>query len=399
MDWVKSLNDFCLTTGSAHNLIPLDPHELLNATIDNTGLVDFGDGDWKPGYCDFVKIFSESDMLHPMGRLIKRIEILKSLQKRLLLTKNIKFNPDILAEEIHEPLFIVGNPRTGTSILFELLAQDTRFRCPLDFEIRYPVDLSKNLDEEKNHRIDSAEKDVLFHTIINPEMKSMHEVNYNLPTECNIIMGLSFTYTFKFDGGSISWINKKNISDAYMRHKNTLQLLQHAGERKNWLLKSPFHIHSLDRLLAQYPDAKILFTHRDPEKSMLSLLTLYQSHARTLSDYKIDNPHPELTFWSEGLKKAIAERNSGMFSDKQVYDIHFLDLMRDPIGSIRKIYDYFGFEFSHLFEAKIAKYLEDKPRYKYGKYSYSPSRFGLNHDDIRDLFSDYIDYFGIYLED
>ena len=138
--WVEGLNAHGTAVGGAGNLISLDPDELIDRARSSSGLEDFGEGDWRQHFTVLVHALENESRLHLAGRILARTELLRSLRNRLQLTDLWRRRPEILTDDVHLPVFIVGSPRSGTSILHELLACDPATRAPALWEMHHPVE-------------------------------------------------------------------------------------------------------------------------------------------------------------------------------------------------------------------------------------------------------------------
>ena len=177
--WVERLNAHGAAVGGAAELVSLDADELIETARRATGLEDFGGDSWRPHYEVFLEALAREAQLHLAGRLMARTEILRTLRNRLRLAALWQRRPEILEEEIDPPAFVVGSPRSGTSILHELLALDTSSRAPLMWEMQHPVE---SLESDAFRAIGDAE--TTFWHDLQPEYETMHANSGELPNEC-----------------------------------------------------------------------------------------------------------------------------------------------------------------------------------------------------------------------
>jgi hypothetical protein len=388
--WVRRINYLGDTVGGARYMVDLDPDALIELAMNSVGLSDFGDDAWKPAYYNWLGALAQSDFLHLLGRLRTRSDVLRVLRNKLLATEKIKRQPAICAETIRAPLVIVGSPRSGTSILFELLAQDARWRAPLTWEAAFPVSPLCSPTYAKLSRGELAQgvSDLLMD--MQPDMRSIHEFRWDLPVECYQIMEISCV--------NLRCINAVSIENRYLWHKRVLQLLQHESEQKNWLLKCNFHLGNLEQLLATYPDARIINTHRDPAKSIPSLMSLQRSFNAALTDQiPPANLDALLDRFAGNFGKVIEQRRSGVIPHRQIIDVKFSDLMKDPLAAIKAAYDHFELEFDTTLGEKMLRYLAQRPRQQHA-HRYGFAADSVENIQIRERLRFYTDHYAIALE-
>jgi hypothetical protein len=187
----------------------------------------------------------------------------------------------------------------------------------------------------------------------------------------------------------------------YRLHRRMLQTFQSdgtdGGTPRRWLLKSPGHLSTLAALFAEYPDARVIHTHRDPRKflgSLVSLLAVLR-FMRSESDVRpVLGPMMEMTY-QLFLEQAIAQRTDGTIPDDRIVDTHFLELMSGPVAMLRRVYDQLGYEWPKGHDRAITDYLAAKPKAKHGAHTYSYADLNLDEDHIRATFADYVAHYGI----
>ncbi len=396
--WVQALH-----TVAEPAWIRLGADELLAEASARHGLSDFGDDDFQEPYRLFVRALDREAQLHTLGRLLARSDLVNWLENRLLLTDWRKRQPEIAAAPIDAPIFITGLPRTGTSILHELLAQDPALRAPLHFEVRHPCPpLLAGSDDD---RIERAERQVQLWNQIVPEYRTMHELGARLPVECIQITAHSFRSEELMGRHQVpsyaAWYAGCDLEPAYRFHR---QLLQHLGWRRSprrWVLKAPSHLPALRTLFAVYPDARVVLTHRDPLKILPSVASILYSTAYVRSD-AVD-PKAMLGWFTgetcRGLLDGMsAFRNSGAVSPHQLYDLRYAELVARPIETIAALYDHFGLRLSAEAEACMRAYLAAKPKGKHGVHRYDFAATGFAYDAERERFRAYQQQYGVASE-
>lgn len=405
-DWVRRLNYLGAMVGGSRRLVSLAPEELIEEARASTGLADFGEPGWEDAFRALVESLQTEVDLHTIGRLVTRAELLRGLRNRLLVTEACRAQPAIRHEQVVAPLLIAGQGRTGTSILFELLALDTNNRAPLAWEAASPAAPPGATLAEGITREQIAETVNEFLSDVQPAIRAAHEHRWDLPVECIRFMDSEFSsdwWAMLYAAwGWLKWRAEHPTDAPYRWHRRVLQLLQYGrDDPRRWLLKSPAHLGSLDRLLRQYPDLRIIHTHRDPVRSVPSTVSL-STLMRTSRANGVDaNLLGQMVVMGYGgmLRKVIEERGGGVIPPGQITDVHFQDLMKDPVGTVERTYDALGLPFTAAFADAIGDYLAKKPRDQFGKHRYAAEDYGLSNAGIREAFRFYTDHYGIALEE
>ena len=334
--------------------------------------------------------------LHLAGRLLTRAEILRTLRNRLQLADLWRRRPEILREPIHPPVFVVGSPRSGTSILHELLALDPAHRAPAMWEMLHPVEA---LAGDALRAVGDAET-TWWHDL-QPEYEAMHANAGDLPNECIFIT----THEFLSDhwGGCHNvptyqaYLAKADHRPAYRYHQRFLQTLQQRERGERWLLKAPSHLFQLRALFAVYPEARIIQTHRDPLKTIPSSLSLMG----TLKWMRCEESDPAAGAESTAAgyatiyRRQIEQRARGELPDDRFVDVRYADLLADPGGTVERIYAAFGWRFAPALRQAVVDYVARKPRGAHGVHRYSLEEMGLDPAVERKRFAFYCDHFGV----
>jgi hypothetical protein len=409
-DWVRRLNLFGDAVGDPRLLAGLDADELLATARASTGLDDLGEADW-PGWAEtYDRMVTAIDCeagLHTLGRIVTRAEVLRVVQTWLRLQEEWKRRPAIMAEPIDAPLFVVGPPRTGTTILLELLALDPQLRAPYAWEALHP--LRDEGDPERRRELSEPEQE--FWADIHPEFMTMHELASDLPCECVHFLMYDFAgpyFSMLFDTPSFTGWQLENLDTldrVYRLHRRMLQTFQNdstgsaesGATPRRWLLKSPGHLSTLAPLFAQYPDARVIHTHRDPRRFIASLVSLLAVLRFMRSDRDVRTtlgPVMELTY-QFFLEQAIAQRTDGTIPNDQIVDTHFLELMSDPVAMLRRVYAELGYDWPRGHDRAITDYLAAKPKAKHGAHTYAYADLGLDEAHVRATFAPYVAHYGI----
>jgi hypothetical protein len=239
----------------------------------------------------------------------------------------------------------------------------------------------------------------------------MHELGATLPAECIHFLALDFRgpmWSMNYARPTFdAWTaGRDTVTPVYALHERFLQTLQHrtvadGGTRRRWLLKSPGHAATITQLLERYPDARFVHTHRDPAKFVASVANLMAT-LRFLRSDAVDPPSfgPAMSFaFRFMLEHTIELRRSGVIPEDRIADVHFADLMADPVAAIRRAHDHLGLPFADGYGTAITDYLAAKPRGKHGVHRYDPAALGIDQAGIRAEYAAYMDFYGIEPED
>jgi hypothetical protein len=399
--WVARFNALGNNVGGAEHLLSLDHSSLLAAAMSTTGLDDFGADTWREPFGILLAAIESEAQLNTLGRIVTGAEIVRYLQNRLRIVEFWKRHPEVLEEEVENPIFITGTARSGTSILLELLAQDPDNRCPATWEILFSVPPPEPGSYATDSRISAADHEVTLWHEICPEYLAMHANGGELPNECIFLMAHEFASNH-FSGvlnvpSYASWLHTADLTPAYGFHRDQLKLLQSRYRKDRWIFKAPSHLGTLSTLFAVYPHAKVIVTHRDPTKTIASTISLMATLRKMRSD-QVDLKSLAATLaigLPMTLDKMTKERHDGITPDECFVDLRFHDLMSDPIETIRRTYAQLEIALSAEAEDLMRAYLAAKPRAKHGRHHYSLQDFDIDARRVRDATTHYVDTFDI----
>ena len=289
----------------------LDPDELEADAREQTGLRDFGDGYHREGLERLVASMNEEGDLTETGELMQRGRLGAHLVARLQVEATYREHPEIEEQEVEGPVFVIGLPRTGTTALSQLVAADPQFRSLRLWESGAPVPPPETATEHTDPRIAATEAGLALMNEAFPLMQTMYHSEATTASECQDLMGMSFR-TVHFDGSArvpsyMAWVTECDMRGTYEYHRRVLQLLQWHCPPRLWHLKTPVHMFALDALLDAYPNARFLWSHRDPAMVIGSVCSLIH-YTRSWSSDRDDAAElgPEQTArWSEGVRRAM----------------------------------------------------------------------------------------------
>jgi hypothetical protein len=386
--------------------VRLDEKSLMEEAMKNTGLSDFGEESFLEGFRRLLDSFENEGRLTAIGRLIAHGLALRNLENRLSVTEDWKRYPEMGKQEIVKPIFVVGLPRTGSTILHDLLARDPGNRVPLTWECHHPSPPPERATYETDPRIAECDEYLAqtSGTLI-PEFQAIHPMGARLAQECVMLQAHDFTsiiFAHQFRIPSYqAWVESTDLSSVYATHRRQLQFMQWRCPGERWVLKSVGHLWGLDRLFEIYPDARVVMTHRDPLKLIASHASLV-SMACSMGSDEVDRVEVGREWsesWESAMRKGIEFRRKGGADESCFFDMHFADLLRDPVAMAGRIYAHFGLEFGDEAEGCMRRFLADNPQGKHGKHSYTLEEFGLDRATERERFRFYQEYYGVETED
>jgi hypothetical protein len=393
-----------LLLGNGFPWTRLDEKTLLDKARVRTGLDDFGDDDFRDALRVLLQAFETEAKLSFVGRLCVQGDTVRLLSNRLRLVADRRRYPAIADEVIRRPLFITGLPRSGTTFLHALLAQDPAHRSPQVWEVMYPSPPPERTSYNSDARIATTAWQLKSIDYLMPDFKTVHLIDARLPQECIAITSHAFrSYTFESMYAVPSyraWHDRQDKRPEYEFHRQFLQHLQWRCPGKHWVLKAPSHLLALDALLQVYPDACILLTHRDPLKVLASCASFTEVLRSAFTDQidKVSLAREVQLRWDEGAHLAVDWRLRNGALQKQLLDVPYMDLVRDPMGMVRRLYEYFDLELTEAATLAMHRFLQENPKNKDGVHHYSLAEFGLNPEEERRRFQFYLDFFGIESE-
>lgn len=404
-EWVQRINEegYCMDISS---VVPLDEESLLKSAVRATGLSDFGEDDWREPFQVFIKALEEEADLNLMGRIRTRSEILHFLEARLQIAEAYKRHPEIENEEIVQPIFIVGQGRSGTSFLQNVLAEDPDNGAPRHWESMFPCPPPEKATYFSDPRIEKAHKLIDQWNRVTPTMPSMHEFAGHIPFECTAILAIAFMAPTWLDClGQVpsfdAYYWKQDTVPSLRYHKRVLKLLQWKNPRKHWILKDPMHLDRFAPILKVYPDACFVWPHRDPVRALASLVNILGTIQWGRSDHPFKGGSFEYMtdpYQSAArFNRAIDQLEAGVVPAGQFHHLLYKDLVADTMGAIEAMYKHFGIALSEGGRRKMQGYLLDFPR-----DSRPAHRFNMGSEKTvaraREAFGRYQNHFNVPIE-
>tara|TARA_R110002049_G_scaffold12647_5_gene56409 strand:- start:8738 stop:10102 length:1365 start_codon:yes stop_codon:yes gene_type:complete len=375
----------------------LDVARLMRHAERRTGLQDWGNDFCETGLRELVAALNAQAQLSQVGRIAAYLNVLDHLCVRLRLLHYREQHPKVRSQQITQPLFIVGLPRTGTTILHELIAQDPAMRSPASWEVARPLPAPVPEHYTDDARIAATQRLLNILEWLAPGFQAIHAVGARLPQECvyllaSACMSEQFGYMYNVPAYR-DWLLTQDMTPAYQWHAHFLQHLQVDCNGRQWVLKTPAHLANLGVLLAQYPDAAIVWTHRRPLAAMASFSSLATTLRAGFSDHV--DPHAIGQYESQHFASVVNRgmRDRAKLDTGQFFDVSFEAVCRDPLAVVEAVYRYFNIELGSEARRCMREYLTRRPRNLYGEHRYSPEAFGLSVGLESRLFGDYRERF------
>ena len=374
--------------------------QLIEQAQRATGLEEFDSNSYREGLDIFLGDVNKNSVPEAaVDRLAGGVVM--ALANRLKSTAYLKSRPELLARPIEKPVFVFGVPRTGTTLLSNLLAADPARRSPLTWEIDDPVPPPTSATLYNDPRALAALEMERQMLAARPEMGKYYRSSAIYPNECVFFMAHDFKTLMWESRGKLpnyrDWLLQTDMTSAYEYHKRYLQMLQ-ADAPGVWNLKMPSHALWIPTLLKIYPDARLIWTHRDPltaTGSFCSLLSLaHQSFSGSVDkEYLGQNCLYQAQQHADRIMDARDQ-----FGEDRIIDVHYSQLMQNPIETMRELYKTMGDEFTAEAESGMQTWVDDNPQNKFGRHEYKLAQYGLSEAKVRKAFERYQDRYDVESE-
>lgn len=363
-------------------------NEIEHAAVAATGLDDFGDGSYQEGLEILLSSLQHEARLNARGEAFIHQRIIGYLGQRLQVENWYRRHPGIDDEQIEAPLIGLGLPRTGSTALSMLLAQDPGVRYIRRWESSQPCPPPSTVQGDDPR--------------IPPDKGEMIGTRYHVPAdthgpmECHELMALSFAshlfQSFAQVPTYSTWlVEKADLRPTLAYQRRVMKLLQWGEPRRPWRLKCPSHVLWLDAVDAVFPDAKFVMTHRDPTDVILSVAELYGDIIGSFTD-DMDRPYIgrlNVEHWSLGMDRTLAFRSGE--ADSRFYDIDFPAMQTDPIGEVTGLYHWLGESVGRQFEDQMQSWWTQAAAEREPSQRVDPVEFGIHVEQLRPRFARYVD--------
>ena len=383
-----------------------DPDDLISAARRQTGLHDFGEESFRQPLDQLLLACAEEASLSVVGRAALRWDVCRFLANLLHLEQAEAGNHAIQAKQIRRPVFITGLPRSGTTFLHKLMMLDAENQVPRVWETIYPYPTHASQNVDPQARIRKVDRQLRSFERLAPEFPSLHPIHATSPQECSeitahLFASLRFDTTYRIPSYR-HWLDRNGHVEAYRFHKRFLQHLHHRSNGGYWVLKCPDHVFALDALRAVYPDARLVFVHRDPVKVLPSVAhltdVLRRPFTRHIDPMEIGRQESER--WLQGVRHMI-QAAKAVPADPgvpPVIHVQYSDLVANPLAAVEDLYARLDRTLPGQAADAIRTTTTAEPNGGYGANRYVPQEYGLNLAEESEKFAFYTQYFGIKSE-
>ena len=411
-DWVAAVN-----RGDAGPVVeearrPFDPELLMAEALVRQGRASddraaLGDDTFVEPLTLFCHGLEHEADLTVMGRWMSRRMILRLLEVRIQINDYLAADPGTLDEPIDEPIFVIGAPRTGTTVMHGVLAQDPAHRAPEGWELLRPVPPPHPDPDIRSAdpRIALAGAELVMPQTVASGMLAIHEYSGRMFKECLSAMSFEFRSEEMVSRTDVptyqAWYDTADLRPAYRTYRQVLQILQRRMPTRRWVLKSPAHLQGLPALMEVFHDARFVITHRDPTAilpSVTSLIaTMRWAHSERVDFAAIGRYHLDL--YARSLDNLIDLIDSGRLPADRTAQVPHRQVSTEKLAAVRSVYEQLGMELSADAEAAMAAYVDATPPGKHGEHRYEFEDLGLTRAEVRARFARYIDRFDIPVAD
>ena len=336
--------------------------------------------------------------LSPAGRLSRHSELIERLVIQGRLHQQLQHHPEIADLPIRAPVVVTALPRTGTTLLHNLLAQHSRLRGPALWELTYPVDPAGAPGTTNRHLRDETARQRVWVAQHAPAAAA-HYQDADRPDECRHLMERAFRSFVDMMGNRVPrferWLMRSDMAGPYAYHRLQLQHIVWRIPAERLVLKDMLHLYFLPELLREYPDAKVVILHRSPLEQVPSAISLALAY-RPLSSTAIevaDESQRWLDHLADGVKRMMRARP--LLPAGRILDITYPRLLAQPMDVLTEIAEFADIPLTRRDEQRMSTYLANNPQNKHGVHHYSLEQFKLTPDDIERHFADYRAAFGV----
>ncbi len=384
----------------AKRVVKLDEASLLAAARRRERLDDFGDESFREPLRVLLGSLEREANLSPLGRAMSRQLLLGLLATRLRLAELLREHPEIRDERVEAPIVILGLPRTGTTHLHNLLGENPALRSLPYWESLEPIP-SKAVREgrtsdARRRRCAGALK---LQDFVMPLLPAMHEMSADAPHEEIQLLAVEFRTMF-FEASTVvpgygAWYRDHDQTGAYRQMKLMLQALQWLRGPKRWVLKSPQHLEQLRPLMAVFPDARVVHTHRDPARVIASMCTML-AYSLRMQSARVD-PLAIGAIWGDRIAGMLEAslRDRPLVPPPQALDLPFDAFMADAVGSALRVCRFAGVPADAATRRRLEEYQAANPRGRHGTIAYRLEEFGLDAASLRARLRFYSDHFAV----
>ena len=375
-------------------LIPIEPEGVMQEASRKAGLSNFGDDSFREALAILCQSYNHSQTeLGVAGRFFVRRELVNSLYNRLLIVETLRRHPHIQDVPLRRPLVVTGLMRTGTTLLHRLLACADGGWYPHMWQLRTPAPSPAASFRYDRRRI-AGMVEMWVARLVIPHFEKIHSLDPDQAEECVLLLRNSLysmvMEPFAHIPAYSQWLRSTDPLPHYQFYRSQLQILMLNAPSGFPVLKAPGHLYGIKGLMQTFPDAHVVFTHRNLDSVVASTCSLYQAVRQlTLSRQA---PHllgkQVLHDWSCNMEKAISERQ--FIPEQQQVDIAYRALVKDPVGTAMGILEQFGYPTTNTTRSRMEAYMAEHPQHQKGHHTYELADFGLTHDHVAQSFAPYL---------
>ncbi len=378
--------------------IELSVDAVLAQARQNAGCDDFGADDFLERLGRLTGEWSSDTGLAGIGRLQLFNKLVQHATSRLLIQDCLRRHPEIHRQKIRKPVIVAGLPRSGTTHLLNLMAADRRFRSLPLWEACEPLPRPGEpaTDDQRDARWQRTEQDWQNMRLSSPLLAAMHPMNPDHIHEELELMGPDFaSYNYEWLTPSPGWRDYYYSSDQtphYQYMKTVLKILQWRRGPRRWVLKCPQHMEQLTVLQRVFPDACVVFTHRDPVEVIQSAITML-AYGHRMTRHRVE-PAQLLDYWTDRVEHLLRAwvRDRGRIAARHSIDVAFPEFMADDLAMVERVYRVAGLAMTTRARGQLQAYRDAHPRGKEGRIVYDlEGDFGVGQEELRRRFAFYFE--------
>ena len=395
----KVANAACrVSEGLSLPFTKMDIDGILAEAKRKTGLTDTGDERFLEPLARLLDQVTDHSRYTPLARGFIHGVVVRCVVHRLKIEQWFKDHPEADDIPIERPIFVLGFPRTGTTVLQNLLEQAPHRRALQFWETTSPIPWHDDLERDRKARIKRSDRDLFWAYRVVPEMAEVHEVKSETAEECwpllsNTMAVVNFDICHGLEAYG-EWLMGYDTEWAYAEYRRMLKMLLWRIPAKQLVLKCPEHLWMLGPLLRVFPDACIVWTHREPFDCVASYSSMISLSRRTLQG-RIEPPRigPHIAErFHVGVTRAMAARDA-LGDESRFFDVDFKELIGDRVGMVGRIEDHF--DLPRTDPALLKGWLDEKRADSRGSHRYDAAMWGLDEPGINAMFADYMGRFGL----
>ncbi|MDX3520953.1 sulfotransferase [Streptomyces scabiei] len=362
-----------------------DPDRVFDRIVAGAGGAD-GDEEFTENFRFLLREWAKDEDLGPVGWQSAQAHVRRHLTNRARIRRLIAENPAIGQEPVEKPVFVVGLPRTASTLTHGVLSVSDDHRCPLLWELLAPG--LEPSPRERRKRITAARRVLNGSHLLSPRFRDIHPMTAEGPEECTFLLPHALVPLAQARIPAYhAWHFEHDFTPDYRHLRQALQVLQYGRPRRRWILKSPFHTGNLDALVKVFPDATLVWTHRDPAAAVASFCSLVE--VGMVTSLRRFDPRELGATWldllSRSVRRGLAARTG--IAPEALVDVPYSSLGADPAAGAPKLYDAVGARWT---EADAARLPRAAAHARGGRpHRYDLARYGLTPADVESAFAGY----------